>query len=73
MNLPDHIQAEIAKGPELDGVDQGYVIESPQEFAARIARMVAEDCAKIAADSHRKKTKSRSMMCDEAIRERYEL
>lgn len=46
MKLPDHIEAEIVKGPRLENVDQGYIHEFLEDFARRIARMVAEDCAK---------------------------
>ena len=53
MNLPDHIQAEIAKGPVSvagrDALGSPTIgKETPQEFAARIARMVATHCMELA-------------------------
>ena len=52
MNLPKDIEAEIAKGPRnrtfpasFDN-QTDYTPETDRAFARRIARMVAEDCAK---------------------------
>ena len=46
MKFPPEIKAEIGQGLRTkfgQGIDPD---ESPQQFACRIARMVAEDCAK---------------------------
>lgn len=59
MKMPKHIQEAIESGPvKLHFNAQGtFNVETPAEFATRIAGMVAEECEQIAYEARDKMDK----------------